>query len=386
MSLPNGKSHPVNFDALLMEMRGEGQMIVIGGHYNWPGRPTRSAIASARDISRLNIEFNSRIKPFIFLNDIGATIACGAGGVCSLKPQPQNGESEVPQVADWAASNLPQIEATLIGDTKKWQIEANALATFLTAFKGNGGKLDLLNDATFCRLLSPNTCYRQDEMAQWAEDLELFLYYTAKPSFKPLLLAAQTGCRLPDVIFERTMNNGASRMLHDIRKRRKSRNTRLQVDLDEKGVEHFRIQGRKDRPIELRREENGANGFQAANMCPALLAHLFFYACKKLAKNAIAPTEMSVFYMIPCYDRARLADGVEAFFEIFVAFEDWLPATKLTLAYGFYMDASQRTLLCDVTSKVVGECTKFQTIQVALRERATVPSLAPSGLTKLSYA
>lgn len=336
---------PLAVADLFQNLQSDGLLGLLGGHYSWPGEPTTFAVESVKVIASSNRNIGLRRQSsFVFLNDIGAADACLPGGTCPVHKNNQNEVVLSKALKAWVARVLPSVEKTLQTKCSEWHQVALSIGDELkSAPPGEFGELP-----SYLRLCEPEA-YCRDDIDLWSDDLERFLYTVAKPLFRPLLLTRRTGQALPEVIFERAMNNGASRLLHDIRKKGKS--TGLEIDRSMEGVGRYVVRGLAGQEIELRTERNGPKGTSASNKCPVLLAYLFYYICKKLVKQHGPADSLSVFYLIPCFDRGRLAEGMQAFVDLFTDVSDWLPCSRVTLGCGFYADAGRERLVCDLVYK-----------------------------------
>lgn len=321
-----------------------GPVALVGGHYDWPGRPGLSARCSAAEIARLAREDDTgRLFAYTFLNDIGFSCIPGLG--CSLPGQRPATDLEVEGLAPWAAEHLPELERSLAAGDGTWPAHARSLSRLLAEADGGAAAWPFVE-----RLRHPEP----DSLETWLEDLELLLYSVDKDLFRPLVLGLKAACTVPEVLFERSMNNGASRMLHKIRKKN-GLDTGLKVTFPNGGGESVWTVAGGGQEIELRREQCHGDGIQAANKCPALLSQLFFYLCRKLSRLAPESRELGVFYIVPCYDRGRLLSGMQAFMELYRDVERWFGARRVTLASAFYTDVGSGTMMCDGLVRAAGE-------------------------------
>lgn len=301
---------------------------LLGGHYAWPGHPDSFGVDSAIHLAdALQESEPATVDAHIFIDDIAASAMCSAArcenGTTARQrftPRPVGG------LEPWLSEHLPAVERTTVSRHSSWPEQAHTLAQFL-------GTLDRAGDfaAIKNRLQAP---HNYDGLKSWLADLETLLYLTAKPCFRPLLLNYETGRSLPPVLFERTITNGASRMLHRMQK--STLRTNLRISDDDAGRRLYWVEDESGNRIELRSETTNGWGMQASNKCSAILSQLFFHACRTL-NNVLTPRpSLSVFYLIPSYDRERLRDGVKAFFEIYKEPAHWLGVHQISLAYAFY--------------------------------------------------
>ena len=277
----------------------------------------------------------------VFIDDIAASTMCsdawcgvGADGPRRLTPLAGKG------LGQWVADCLPAVESLAIDPHDSWREHAGRLAQFLTTPPDSETRHPLLDS-----LREP---MRYERLEGWLEDVETLVYISSKPAFRPLLLSYETGRRLPKVLFERTITNAASRMLHKVLK--SGVRTNLHVSADDSGRESYWVQGAGGGRIELRNETRQLDGFRANNKCSAILSQLFFHACKALKNISTPRPSLSVFYIIPSYDRARLRDGIKSFFEIYSEFEHWFGVSQINLAYAFYTRPDRSEMLCEVYS------------------------------------
>lgn len=312
----------------LTNLRGDGSLSLLGGHYAWPGHPDSFGIESAIHLTDSLQELEpGTIDAHIFIDDIAASTMCSAarcepGTIARQKTTPLAGDGLEP----WVRDHLPALERAAMSRHDSWAEQAQTLAQFL-------GRLNQPNDSasTMSRLQVPGN---YDGIKSWFADVEELLYLTSKSSFCPLLLSYETGRKLPPVLFERTITNGASRMLHRMQK--SGLPTNLRVSTDDEGRRLYWVQDERGNRIELRKETSQHGGMQASNKCSAILSQLFFYACRALNRVLTPRQSLSVFYLIPSYDRERLRDGIKAFFEIYKGFNHWFGVRQINLAYAFY--------------------------------------------------
>jgi cysteine desulfurase len=328
--------------AFLTGLRGEGSLSLLAGHYAWPGRPDSLGIDSAAHLADVLEELEpAAVDAHIFIDDIAASTMCseawcGAGAGAPLRLTPLSGEGLEP----WVASCLPAVESLAIDRGDSWREQARLLAQFLSTLPDAEARHPLI-----ASLQEPA---RYDRLAGWLEDVETLVYISSKPAFRPLFLSYETGRRLPKVLFERTITNAASRMLHRVLK--SGVGTNLRVSADDSGGELYWVQDEGGNRIELRNEAHHLDGVRASNKCSAILSQLFFYASRALKKVSTPGSSLSVFYIIPSYDRARLRDGMKSFFEIYSEFEHWFGVRRIDLASAFYTYPDRSEMLCEVYS------------------------------------
>jgi cysteine desulfurase len=326
----------------LTYLRGDGLLSLLAGHYAWPGSPDPFGIDSAVHMADVLQELEpGTVDAHIFIDDIAASAMCSAapcdtGTTTRQKLNPLTGSGLEP----WISNHLPAIERAAISQHSSWLEQAHHLAQFL-------GTLNQADDSpsTITNLQVPN---RYDGINSWLADVEVLLYLTSKPSFRPLLLSYETERRLPRVLFERTITNGASRMLHRMQK--SELRTNLRVSTDDDGRRLYWVQDERGNRIELRNETTQRGGMQASNKCSAILSQLFFYACRALNGVLTPRPSLSVFYMIPSYDRERLRDGIKAFFEIYKELDPWFGVRQISLASAFYTYPDRSEMCCEVYS------------------------------------
>ena len=83
------------------------------------------------------------------------------------------------------------------------------------------------------------------------------------------------------------------------------------------------------------------------------LSQLFFHCCKQLAHGAGA--RLTVLYVVPCYDRSRLEDGLRAFEELYGDVERWFGVPEVRVVSGIYGSVERDALLCDVWNLRISE-------------------------------
>lgn len=326
----------------LTDLRGNGLLSLLGGHYAWPGHPDAFGIDSAIHlVDALQASEPLSVDAHIFIDDIAASAMCSApryddAATARQKLNPLAGNG----LERWASEHLPALERAAINRERSWLEQAHTLAQFLVPGNAGHDSALLIN-----KLLVPRN---YDGIKDWLADVETLLYLTDKPSFRPLLLGYETGRSLPPVLFERTITNGASRMLHKIQKSAQPSNLRSGTTDD--GRRLYWVEDERENRIELRSETIHGSGMRASNKCSAILSQLFFHACRML-NNSLTPRDsLSVFYLIPSYDRERLRDGVKAFFEIYKDFQYWLGVRQINLAYAFYIYPDRSEMLGEVYS------------------------------------
>lgn len=330
--------------AFLTDLRRDDPLSLLAGHYAWPGYPDAFGIDSAIHLADVLEELEpGTVNAHIFLNDIAAltmcsAVECHAGSARSGNLSPRTGNDLEP----WIANFLPAVERAAIS-RHGWLEQAHLLAQFLETVTQN--------DASHPVLANLQELDGYDGISSWLEDVEVLLYLTSRRFFRPLLLSYETGRSLPQVLFERTITNGASRMLHRIRK--SEMRTGLCVSSDDEGRELFWVRDENGNRIELRTETKQREGMRASNKCSAILSHLFFHACKALtrvAEQSSPPSQLSVFYMIPSYDRGRVRDGIKVFFAIYNNFRHWFGVPQVRLTTAFYTHPDRGEMLCEVYS------------------------------------
>jgi len=316
------------------ECEQDGVLTVIGGHYPWPGAPDRFAERSARDALALVDASQDTRRAFAFLDDIAASQACTSLG-CDLSGKPVRvGAVELPGLAAWLAAEAPRLEAAaLAGDDAR-----RALADELAEVLRREGATKLAWPSPVSALLEAS---QSGGEAFWL-GLEMLLYMTARSSFRPLLLSARLGRRAPAVLLERSMLNAASRMLHKVKKG--SAPTGLEVET-EGPRRRYVVRGPEGQALELRYEEGEGEDLRGANKCAAILSQLFFHCCKAAVTKT--SRKLAVLYVVPCYDRARLNDGMWAFGQVYRDLGRWLGVQEVRLASAFYCTPERDVLLCD---------------------------------------
>ncbi|AUX26893.1 uncharacterized protein SOCEGT47_074630 [Sorangium cellulosum] len=310
---------------------------MLGGHYRWPGSPSSFAVNSIKHVVALAAELSGRaVTSTVFLDDIGAGAACAAGR-CDVGLHHTIPQATIDGLERWAAEELPALETTLVESERGWIAPARRLRDILrncSAFVPGHPAIEVLRDGVSS----------DAGPVRWLRALEMALYIGARPLFRPLLLGHESRLALPPVLLERTITNAASRNLHKARKAR--RPTGLRVDDPGDGSVLYWVPGLDRERIELRREESRDGVSRAANKCAAILSQLFFHMLKG-AKTKRA----SVFYLVPSYDRARLRDGMVAFFHIYHDLAAWFGLKEATLVSGFYTDPDRSEIMCDVVSR-----------------------------------
>ena len=330
----------------LTNLRADGLLSLLAGHYAWPGHPDAFGIDSAIHMADALQELDpDTVDAHIFIDDIAASAICSStpcrtGFPARQKSNPLRGSA----LESWLLEHLPAIERAAIIQDGLWLEHAHDLAQFLRSLNQ---EVDAASPIT---TLQDFKSY--DEIESWLADVEMLVYLTTKPSFRPLLLGHETGRSLPQVLFERTITNGASRMLHKIRKSKLP--TNLRVNTDEEGRLLYWIEDESGNRIELRRESAQDGAMWASNKCSAILSQLFFYACKELNRASASQSTLSVFYLIPSYDRERLRDGIKAFFEIYKEFNHWFDVRRINLAYAFYTYPDRSEMYGEVYSLAAG--------------------------------
>ena len=346
------------------ENRG-GSLCLIGGHYDWPGIPTEMAKASATEILGLAKRVDAmECRTLLFLNDIGAL--CLPSGQCQT-----NGANHLalssPEIETWANEFVSEIEreiASTDGDITKYR---ESLCEMLSS---SGLQKESRLGTTMERL-----CSHQLDESAWAMEVEHLIYHYAKRDFRPLVLAKSCKTVMPDVLFEKSMNNGASRTLHKAMK--KNRSPRLFVSKsDDETSDVWNVVGDTG-TIQLRQESNVRGIFSASNKCPAILAQLFFNACRKLSHHRDFAEEISILYIVPCYDRARLASGIDAFFAIFEDLQYWFSANRVSISSAFYASPLKNQMLVDTFSLEGKGIVRKSTVRVSSAGR---PSTAHRNL------
>jgi cysteine desulfurase len=326
----------------LTSLRGDGLLSLLAGHYTWPGRPDAFGIDSSVHMADALEQLDrDAVNAHIFVDDIAASALCSvAHSNKSTAVQQKWNVLEGNGCGLWISKLLPTIEKAVISQNNSWLDQADQLVEFLETLNP-----EETLPSEILRLRFPR---EYDGLASWLADVELLVYHTAKSSFRPLLLAHETRKKLPQVLFERTMTNGASRMLHKIRNGRFDTNLQTSIEDDSRVV--YWVQNQNHDRIELRDEIMQAGGLRANNKCSAILSHLFFYACKTLTKKIASRKSLSVFYIIPSYDRERLRDGVKAFFELYGNVDAWFGVSEVNLAFAFYTLPDRSELCCEVHS------------------------------------
>ncbi len=337
----------------LTNLRGDGLLSLLAGHYGWPGCPDPFGIDSADHMADVLQELEpGTVDAHIFIDDIAASSMCSVArcGTETTEREKLNSFKDS-GLEPWVSNHLPAVERAAISKLSSWLEQAHHLDQFL-------GTLKQAPDAppVISKLQGPN---RYDGIKSWLADVEVLLYLTTKPSFRPLLLSYETGRKLPRVLFERTITNGASRMLHRMRK--SETRTNLRASTDDDGRRVYWVPDERGNRIELRNEIMQGGRMQASNKCSAILSQLFFHACRTLNGLVTSPTSLSVFYMIPSYDRERLRDGIKAFFEIYQEFEPWFGVRKISLAFAFYTHPD-RSEMCSETYSVEPKSTHLSVV------------------------
>ena len=160
---------------------------------------------------------------------------------------------------------------------------------------------------------------------------------------------------MPRVLFEKSMINGASRLLHKLRKQ-ESRNLKVE---DQGTASRWYVHSGQ-REIDLRFEDP-QQPVRATNRCAAILARLFHSVCKQLAKSRADLREMRILYLVSCYDRNRIKDGVRAFFQLFPDTREWFDVERISIFSASYLSDDGRFLLdshCRESGGAVVPCTK----------------------------
>ncbi|HEX3763105.1 MAG TPA: cysteine desulfurase family protein [Kofleriaceae bacterium] len=314
-----------------------GTICLIGGHCAFPGAPSAFAFDSARDVMRLAAGRPAdRVQTLVFLDDIAASEACSAIG-CELPAgAPARLQSaDAPAVARWITGQLPVLERRLLDPEPTWRDLAQPLAQAVR--DDLGGRVPT----------RAQDALRGDpglSLDAWLQAVEVLTYVVDRARFRPLAMTRRLGQRLPTVAFERSMVNAASRMLHKLKKQiAPGRGLQIARDGDQ---DVFWVQGDDRRRIELRHEIHGDSDRRAANKCAAILSQLFHHCCKQLARGARG-ARLTVLYVVPCYDRARLDDGLCAFEQLYGDVERWFGASEVRVVSAIYTDPERDALLCD---------------------------------------
>lgn len=328
----------------LQGLRASGSLTLIGGHFAWPGEPDQFAVRSAREILQAQAAIEAPTSACIFIDDIAASAACSAAG-CDLSQRVRVGNAQLPGVAAWLTQHLPALEQQArVGDDswRRWAMDLSQ------RFDDESG-LGFWPEAV--ALLRPGAVRNLDQVS-WLKGVELLTYMVARSALRPLLLARELREHaLPALVLERSMLNGASRNLHKLKRDKQSR---LQVT-DKGDLTRYWVRAYEGHAIELRHEAAAVGG-QSATKCSGILSQLFLQACKSRTRAA-GERKASVFYIVPCYDRARLNDGVWAFGELYRDLQRWLDVDEVSISAAFYSNPARDELLCDEHVFVSGaEC------------------------------
>lgn len=339
-------------------------LCLIGGHYAFPGAPDRFAIESAREIQCAADRLSAagyRVQSYCFLDDIAASEACSAVGCSTSTHVPRIGVVEMSHVSLWLEARLEELERMLVeADDPDWHGLALELAAALR--KEQSATPDLASAA-----LDP----ARVELEDWISAVEVLCYVVDRPRLRPLRLSRALRREAPPVLLERSMTNATSRMLHKLKKQ-PSDSEGLQVSQLSSGELSYWVAGADGRSIELRRE----SAERAANKCAGILSQLFNHCAKRVA--AKQGQRLTIFYVIPCYDRARVQDGVTAFGRLYSDVRRWFNVDQLRIATALYCGPDRERLLCDELSLQHEATAELRTIQLAPDYPARVdPGAAP---------
>lgn len=321
------------------EAAARGPVILLGGHYSYPGWPTPFALASAAHVAALTAGAPRRapVQARMFLDDIAASEACSAVG-CAL-PRPAGSspsKQEMPVTSAWLAEHMSEVEAIALA--REPGSHHGLAGEFAAVVRGELGAQVPLLGAAAAQTVPP-------ALPEWLLAVEALSYAGDRNLFRPLSLTHQLGVSLPQVLFERSMVNAASRSLHKLRKSGKAEALHVSESEDLRIYTVDAFEG--DRRIELRHEAMLDGQFlSAANKCAALMSQLFFYAAKQ-ARGGGRADVVSVVYLIPCYDRTRLHDGVIAFARLYSDTVRWFGVSAVDITVAFYADEGRESVVCD---------------------------------------
>ncbi|MFZ4857812.1 MAG: hypothetical protein ACOYL3_15580 [Desulfuromonadaceae bacterium] len=306
--------------ALLRSLNTEAYSFA-GGHYGWPALPPYSSVCSALFIDALKKQLGGTTT--IFLDDIGASEACDKS-VCSAP-------SFLKHSSDKAVP--PPLEpihaiADLAGRLENGTITFGELLTF--GLPEN--------------ILVPHLTIEVNLLA-----LERFFYFNHRENFRPLLMTYNSKRHFDNLILEKSMNNSSSRNLHKIVKN--MRNASLEVLSNGSTREYYAISryNRKSDRILLRTESTDTDDYKASNFCPVLLAHFFF---KMFRANKDKAASHTVNYVIPCYDRGRLYEGVQTFYALYGAdIQYWFGSKKINIISTILLDSMVLSDLFEISEE-----------------------------------
>lgn len=292
-----------------------GDLICVGGHQSWPSRPSAHAVKSIALCQSL-VKKRAATSMRVFLDDIGAAAAC-AGATCNVaagRSQPL----ELPGMDEWCIQHLDAV--------------ARALAHRQSV---PNAAVETLRDLCSTLVERPLVCERllrlspEKSLHDWTASVEMLVYAAARQHFLPLQLIAATGIEPVSAVLERAMSNAASRTLH--KTIRRGGQTRLRLERDAEKTRYWAdLPSSLGGPLLLRREDEQAGMMAAANYCGALLAQLFFTLCRPSLVSSLEKAR-TILYVIPCYDRARVRQGMHAFFEVFCDLRQWFGLEQVTL-------------------------------------------------------
>lgn len=327
------------------DVRAGGGLFLLGGHYDYPGVPSPGSVATATVLTSLQDGLGAKQSLYrIFLNDIGATLTCASGSQCGIESAPPLLEEVTSSCSEWLSDELAEIERMLVLDPQDWRSCASRIAhRFATMAASELGSHPIL------RRLSRGPSRSEVTPVAWLKDLELFCYANAKPQFRPLSLTWLARKVLPPVLFEKSMNNAASRLLHRLGKQ--PQHTGLHICEKETGSLEYSVSGPDGSPIQLRQEVAIEGRLRASNKCAGILAQLFNYACRQVRNSFEVGNRISIFYLIPCFDRARLYHGMHAFCELFSDVATSFGVEEVVLVSAFFMTPDRSAMKCDVFTK-----------------------------------
>ncbi|MDQ6993591.1 MAG: hypothetical protein Q9M31_08945 [Mariprofundus sp.] len=293
----------------LLELIGKNEATFIGGHYKWPGIPTKYAVQSAILARNLANQINGEM--YIFLDDIGASDAC-SGNVCSAPSQLManvDNNSEINN-REW----LDSILKDLADNSDNYNAVPQILNNVPSGIIVNKQSVDTM-------LL----------------DLERYIYQSDRTKFSTILLNTKTTIPHKKILFERSMSNGSSRQLHKIIK--KNIATGMVVNSNDGETSFYSTSSHSfmEGKTLLRREIHSESGTKASNFCSALLAQLFF---KVLRSRKHKNSNHSIMYIIPCYDRGRLYEAIHAFYSIYSpSFQHWFELQQVTIIISYFFNS-----------------------------------------------
>lgn len=340
-----------------LKEQSEEKIISIGGHYNFPNKPTEFALKSILLANKMIN--NNDDKLFSFINDLRADNLCNYG-VCELptnKLSQSHTTKSLKTIDDLFSfpNELDALENHFTINIKQeftsklklllsgHKIPADKIVDFvLSNYKDNfsiteqksGKKLSLVYNLV-------QSCFdfqktKSIENIYWT--IDNLLYEIDKENFHPLQFT-KLGLT-SKTLFEKSIYNYSSKIIRKLHKRGKLPELTVTKDAEKS---FYTCKDFNGGDILLRKETMIGENFNAINKCPLIIATLYYKII-----NETKHDQINLIYMIPSYDRSKVNLGTECFFNMYFPYlQKATGIKKLTIHNIYWTSENGDILICD---------------------------------------